>query len=261
MDLGLKGKNAAITGGSQGIGYAIAKALAQEGCNVAVAARNEEQLNEAVANLKALGVTAIGVTVDLSDEAGCREFIETAVEQLGGLDVLINNVGGMIPGTLTSLTSDQWATVIDVNLMSCVHCTKYAVDHLKNSDAGRILNVSGVSGKQLMPGSLTTTIPNSALIGFSKLMAAELAGAGITVNNICPGITAVESWGPRAEAMAKVRGQTPDEVRASFSGQTLLGRWAEPEEIGDVAAFLVSAKNSYMTGTTVEVCGGLQRYI
>jgi 3-oxoacyl-[acyl-carrier protein] reductase len=206
-------------------------------------------------------VKVVGVPVDLSNEDGCREFIEAAVEALGGLDILVNNVGGMIPGTLASLTPEQWATVIDVNLMSCIHCTKYAVDHLKNSGAGRILNVSGVSGKQLMPGSLTTTIPNSALIGFSKLMAAELAGAGITVNNICPGITATDSWGPRAEAMAKVRGQTAADVRATFSGQTLLGRWAEPEEIGDVAAFLVSEKNSYMTGTTVEVCGGMQRYI
>ncbi len=261
MDLGLKGKNAAITGSSQGIGYAIAKSLAQEGCNVVLAARNEERLNEAVSSLEALGVKVVGVPVDLSSEDGCREFIESAVEALGGLDILVNNVGGMIPGTLASLTPEQWATVIDVNLMSCIHCTKHAVDHLKKSSAGRILNVSGVSGRQLMPGSLTTTIPNSALIGFSKLMAAELAGNGITVNNICPGVTATESWGPRAEAMAKVRGQSADDVRASFSGQTLLGRWAEPEEIGDVAAFLVSEKNGYMTGTTVEVCGGMQRYI
>ncbi|NNC66025.1 MAG: SDR family oxidoreductase [Gammaproteobacteria bacterium] len=261
MDLGLKGKNAAITGSSQGIGYAIAKSLAQEGCNVVLAARNEQRLDEAVSSLEALGVKVVGVPVDLSNEDGCREFIEAAVEALGGLDILVNNVGGMIPGTLASLTPEQWATVIDVNLMSCIHCTKYAVDHLKNSSAGRILNVSGVSGKQLMPGSLTTTIPNSALIGFSKLMSAELAGNGITVNNICPGITATDSWGPRAEAMARVRGQTADDVRATFSGQTLLGRWAEPEEIGDVAAFLVSEKNSYMTGTTVEVCGGMQRYI
>jgi 3-oxoacyl-[acyl-carrier protein] reductase len=238
MDLGLKGKNAAITGSSEGIGYAIARSLAQEGCNVVLAARNEGRLNEAVSGLEALGVKVIGVPVDLSSEDGCREFIDTAVEALGGLDILVNNVGGMIPGTLASLTPEQWATVIDVNLMSCIHC-----------------------GKQLMPGSLTTTIPNSALIGFSKLMAAELAGAGITVNNICPGITATESWGARAEAMAKVRGQTADDVRAAFSGQTLLGRWAEPEEIGDVAAFLVSEKNGYMTGTTVEVCGGMQRYI
>lgn len=112
-----------------------------------------------------------------------------------------------------------------------------------------------------MAGTFTTTIPNAGIIAFSKLMAGELGAKGITVNNICPGFTKVESWGPRADAMAKVRGVTADQVRAGIAGQTLLGRWAEPHEIGDVAAFLVSERNSYMTGTTVEVCGGFQRYI
>ena len=261
MDLGLKGKRAAITGGSQGIGYAIAAVLAAEGCNVALAARGEERLKEAVSRLEATGVRAMGVAVDLSDEAGCRTFVETAAEGLGGLDILINNVGGMIPGTLATLTSEQWDAVLSVNLMAYIYCTKYAIEHLKKSSAGRILNVSGISGKQLLPGSLTTTIPNTAIIGFSKLMAAELGPDGITVNNICPGVTSVESWGPRAEAMAKVRGATADEVRAGYASQSLLGRWAEPEEMGNVAAFLVSEKNSYMTGTTVEVCGGFNRYV
>lgn len=261
MDLGLKGKNAAITGSSQGIGFAIAKALAQEGCNVALSARGAERLNRAVAELEALGVKACGIVADLASEEGCRAFAEGAVEQLGGIDILVNNVGGMIPGTLASLTAEQWATVLDVNLMAAVHMTKYALPHLKNGRAPRILNISGVSGRQLMPGSLTTTIPNAGIIAFSKLMAGELGVAGITVNNLCPGLTNTQSWGPRAEAMAKVQGTTPEQVRAGIAAQTLLGRWAEPEEIGDVAAFLVSERNSYMTGTTVEVCGGFARYI
>jgi 3-oxoacyl-[acyl-carrier protein] reductase len=151
--------------------------------------------------------------------------------------------------------------VLGVNLMATVYTTKYAVPHLKKNKGARILNVSGVSGTQLLPGALTTTLPNAAIIGFSKIMAGELGSAGITVNNICPGLTNTESWIARAEAMAKVRGTTSDQVRASIAAQTLLGRWAEPEEIGNVAAFLVSAKNSYMTGTTVEVCGGFTKYI
>lgn len=261
MDLGLKGKRAAITGSSQGIGYAIANALAEEGCNVALAARGEERLNQAVSTLAAKGVKATGVVVDLSNEEGCRMFVETAAEQLGGVDILINNVGGLIPGTLADLTAEQWNTVLNLNLMACIYTTKHALEHLKKSRAGRILNVSGVTGKQLLPGALTTTIPNTAIIGFSKLMAGELGVDGITVNNICPGFTNVESWGPRAEAMAKVRGVTADDIRSGIASQSLLGRWAEPEEVGNVAAFLVSEKNSYMTGTTVEVCGGFTRYI
>lgn len=261
MNLGLKGKRALITGASQGIGYAIAAALAEEGCNVALSARGEARLQSAVAELRSRDVDAFGIVADLATEQGCKTFVDRGVEQLGGVDILVNNVGGMIPGTLDSLGAEEWQRVLNVNLMAAVYTTKYAVPHLKEGRNARVLNVSGVSGTQLLPGALTTTIPNAAIIGFSKVMAGELGAAGITVNNICPGLTNTESWGPRAEAMAKVRGVTADQVRAAIAGQTLLGRWAEPEEIGNVAAFLVSEKNSYMTGTTVEVCGGFTRYI
>ena len=261
MDLGLKGKRAAITGSSQGIGYAIAEALAREGCNVALAARDEARLNSAAENLRAHGTQVAGVACDLSSEDGCRSFVDSAAGELGGLDILVNNVGGMIPGTLDSLTPADWERVLNVNLMAAVYTTKFAVAHLKRGTAARILNVSGVSGKQLLPGSLTTTLPNAAIIGFSKIMAGELGQAGITVNNICPGLTSTESWIARAEAMAKVRGVTADDIRAGIAAQTLLGRWAKTEEIGNVAAFLVSEVNSYMTGTTVEVDGGFNKYI
>jgi len=261
MDLGLKGKNAALTGSSQGIGNAIAKALAKEGCNVALSARGEAGLAAAVKELQALGAKAVGIVCDLSTEEGCKKFAQEAADKLGGMDILVNSVGGMIPGTLDGLGEEQWGKALSVNLMAKVYTTKHAVPFLKKGRSARILNVSGVTGRQLLAGTFTTTIPNTAVIGFSKLMAGELAAAGITVNTICPGFTNTKSWGPRAEALAKVRGTTPDQVRAGIAGQTLLGRWAEPEEIGNVAAFLVSEKNSYMTGTTVEVCGGFLRYI
>ena len=261
MDLGLKGKNAAITGSSQGIGNAIANSLADEGVNIALCARNEDRLNQAVGEIEAKGVKCIGIVVDLSSEDGCKKFVEDAVAGLGGLDILVNNVGGMIPGTLDSMNEELWATVLNLNLMSFVYTTKHAVPHLQKSKAGRVLNVSGVTGKQLLPGALTTTIPNTAIHGFAKVMADQLGKDGITVNTICPGFTATESWGPRAEAMAKMRGVTADQVRDGVSAQTMLGRWAEPKEIGDAAAWIVSEKNSYMTGTVVEICGGFAKYI
>ena len=261
MDLGLKGKNAAISGSSRGIGNAIALALAAEGCNVAFSGRSEENLNKALAEVKGKGVKTVGVICDFATRAGCEKFVAESVAGLGGLDILVNNVGGMIPGTLDGLTEELWGMALNTNLNSYVWTTRAAVPHLKKSKAGRMLNVSGVSGRQLMPGALTTTLPNSAIIAFSKLMASDLAPHGITVNNICPGMTATESWGPRAEAMAKVRNVTADDVRKTFAAQTLLGRWAEPREIAEVAAFLVSDRASYMTGTTVEVDGGFLKYI
>ena len=261
MDLGLKGKNAIITGASQGIGQAIAYALAAEGCNVAIGARDQGRIDATVTEIESNGVKGVGIISNLSEESGCQKFVEDAAAALGGVQILVNNVGGMIPGTLDSMGEEVWGTAINLNLMAAVYTTKHAIPHLKKNDHARILNVTGISGTQLLPGSLTTTIPNTGLIGFNKLMAADLGASNITVNNICPGMTATDSWVPRAEAMAKVRDTTSDKLRDSFSAQTMLGRWAEPHEIGNVAAFLVSDRNSYMTGTTIEVCGGMAKYI
>ena len=261
MDLGLKGKVAAVSGASQGIGYAIALGLAGEGANVSISARGKERLDRAVKDLEARGAGALGVQCDLAMPEGCNKFIAETVSHFGGLDILVNNVGGMIPGTLETMSEEGWKDIINRNLMSYVWCTRAAIPHLKKRPHPKILNVSGMSGKQLLPGSLSTTIPNTAIIGFSKLMAGELAPSGITVNNICPGIVNTEAWGPRSQAMAKVRNMTPEQVRKMFSDLTLLGRWAEPHEVADVASFLVSERNNYMTGTTVEVCGGWARYI
>ena len=259
MDLGLSGKNAAISGASQGLGNAIANALADEGCNVAISARGEERLNRAVEELSAKGVKAIGVPCDMSNSDGCKAFIDGAVAGLGGLDILVNNVGGMTPGTLESLTDEQWREIMDRNLMAFIWTTKHAVEHLGPGAA--ILNISGVSGKQLLPGSLSTTIPNSAINGFSKLMAGELAAKGIRVNNLCPGIIDTEAWGKRREIMGKVRGVTGDDIYKMFAELSLMGRWGKPEEVGDIAAFLVSDRNSFMTGSTIESCGGFAKYI
>jgi NAD(P)-dependent dehydrogenase (short-subunit alcohol dehydrogenase family) len=127
---------------------------------------------------------------------------------------------------------------------------------------GRILNVSGLTGTQLLPGAWSTTIGNAGIHGMTKQLAALCAPDNITVNAICPGTTATEAWmGPRAEAMGKARGMSGEEVRKEVGGFAMLNRLARPEEIGDVAAFLVSDKASYMTGTTVEVCGGWAKYI
>ncbi len=256
MNLGLKNKNALITGGSQGIGFGIAKTLAEEGCNVAIGARGRERLEQAAAELSKLGVKAVPISVDFMTEGGCHNFVDNAVAALGGCDILVNNVGGTIPGNLATFTAEEWREIVNINLMSYVYTTKFAVPHLKNSKAGRILNISGVSGRMLSPGAYSTTLTNSAIIGFTKLAANELAPFNVLVNSLAPGTVNTESWGPRAERMASLRGTTVDQVRKALAGMSLLNRLAEPEEMGWIAAFLVSEKNSYMTGTTVESGGG-----
>jgi NAD(P)-dependent dehydrogenase (short-subunit alcohol dehydrogenase family) len=262
MDLGLKGKRAIITGGSDGVGLAIAQALAREGCNVAIGARGRDKLDTAVDGLKALGVDAHGITADFSTAKGCDQFVADAAAALGGIDILVNNVGGMTPGSIESLSDEDWAKSIDINLMSYIRTARAALPHIRKSDMGRILNVSGLSGTQLLPGAWSTTIGNTAIHGLTKQLAQQCGAENITVNAICPGTVRTAAWmGPRAEAMGKATGKSGEEVRAMMASFAMLNRLAEPEEIGDTAAYLVSAKNSYMTGTTVEVCGGWAKYI
>jgi 3-oxoacyl-[acyl-carrier protein] reductase len=256
MDLSLKNKNALVTGGSQGIGLGIAKVLAEEGCNVAIGARGRERLEQVAADLRKFGVKAVPISVDFLTESGCRSFVDEAVAALGGCDILVNNVGGTVPGNLTTFTAKNWQEIVDINLMSYIYTTKFAVPHLKKSKAGRILNISGVSGRLLSPGAYSTTLTNAAIVGFTKLTANDLAPFNVLVNSLAPGTVNTESWGPRAERVAALRGTTVDQVRKSMAAMSLLNRLAEPEEMGWIAAFLVSEKNSYMTGTTVESGGG-----
>ncbi|MAV86965.1 MAG: hypothetical protein CMM67_01820 [Rhodospirillaceae bacterium] len=262
MDLGLKDKNAIITGGSQGVGFAIAQGLAREGCNIAIGARGKEKLEESANKLKEMSVNVAPIISDFSASTGCNNFVQKAAEALGSIDIVINNVGGATPGTIETISDELWEEVINRNLMSYIWTSRAAVPYLRESDSGRVLSVSGLSGTQLFPGTWASTLPNAGIHGMTKLLANELAIDNITVNAIAPGTVKTEAWmGPRAEATAKARGITPDEVRQAMADQTMLKRLAEPEEIGDVAAFLVSQKNSYMTGNTVEVCGGWAKYI
>lgn len=260
MDLGLAGKKALITGGSKGVGLAIANALAEEGCDVAIGARNRTPLLAAGEKLAAHGRQVISIVTDFSFEEGCKEFVDEAAEELDGIDILVNNVGGLSPGKLETISDDQWQNLVDVNLLSFVHTSKHATPHLKQSQAGRILNISGMSGRMYIQGALSTTLTNAAINGLTKQLAGELAPAGVTVNNLCPGLVLTDTWMQRAEDMAKLRGCTPEEVIDSFASQAMLGRAAKPEEVGWAAAFLVSERAGVITGATLEIDGGLGKH-
>ena len=261
MDLGLKGSKVLITGGSKGIGLGIAKSLAGEGANIVIGARTKENLISAATEIKKLGVQCYTVETDFSTDSGCKDFVEKGANQLNGLDILVNNVGVMRPGTLQSLTDETWKEVLDVNLLSFFRTAKYAEKFLENSLNGRILNISGFSGTQLFPGAITTSLPNAGIHALSKQLASIFAKSNVLVNSICPGTIETEGWEERSEKLGKLKGMSAKEVTESHIEMTLLKRLGTSEEIGDVAAFLVSKKNSYMTGTVVEVCGGVTKYI
>lgn len=260
MELGLEGKTAAVSGASWGIGYAIARGLAEEGVRVAISARGRDRLEKAAREIaEATGTEVHAVQADLASAQGCDAFIQEAVDRLGKLDVLVNNVGGLLRGTVESFQDEGWQQMLDWGLLSHIRCTRAAIPHL--NDGGRVVNLSGLSGKQYSPGGLTTGVVNSGVIAFSKYLAGELAPRNILVNNICPGFIYTESWNERVQKMAADQGKDPEEVKKGFVERTLLGRWGEPREIADVVVFLASERGSFITGETIIVGGGRDLFI
>ncbi len=260
MDLGLKGRRALITGGSKGIGKAIAFELAAEGADLALCARGEEALEAAAEDLRRkTGVRVFARTADVTDAEAVRAFVDAAAADLGGLDILVNNAGSALPGTFEEVDEDRWRADLDVKLFAAVRCVRAALPYLKRSDQARIVNVNSIVGRQSAPGYIANSTDRAACLGFNKVLSDNLAKYGILVNSVNPGNVRSEAWGSTLEYFAPDRGL--EEYYQQVGRDTPLGRVAEAGEIAAVVAFLASSRASYLTGASIDVDGGLGRYI
>jgi NAD(P)-dependent dehydrogenase (short-subunit alcohol dehydrogenase family) len=251
MDLGLRGLRVLVTGGSAGIGLASAAMLVQEGAGVAIASRRPEQA--------AAGVGAVGIACDLATADGAATAIGQAVDRLGGLDVLVNNVGVAVIRSFDELSDDDWRHSLDVNLMSYVRSIQAALPHLRESAHPAIVNVSSTAGKRPSLGMPDYTVAKAAVLSLSRLVAEAYAGAGIRCNAVCPGPTRTPAWldeGGLADQTAARQGTDRDAVLAAVGGGRPLGRMAEPDEIARVVCFLASPASSYVTGAAWSADGG-----
>lgn len=245
MDLGLKGKNAIITGGSKGIGRSIALTLAEEGANVAICARGKEALLTTEKELLEKGVKVFAQTCDIGDTKQLDSFLENAKAQFGTVDILVNNVSAL------SLGEDykDWENSINVDLLGSVNATRKVIPWMIDSGSGNIIFISSVSG--LESGSPSAyAAAKAALISYSKTLAVQLAPKNIRVNTIAPG--SVEFPGGLWE-MAK---NHDSQFYNKMLGTIPSGRMGTPDEIGNVAAFIVSPCASWVTGTCLSVDGG-----
>ncbi len=241
------GKVALVTGGSRGIGRAIALRLAADGHAVAVNyASRADAADEVVAAIVGGGGAAIAVGADVSDSEAVAAMFGTVTEALGPVEILVNNAGITDDDLLLRMTEDQFRRVIDVNLVSAFLCTKAALRGMLRAKAGRIISIASVAGVAGNPGQANYAASKAGLIGFSKSIAKEVGVRGITVNVIAPGYIATD--------MTDALG---DEVKEAALGSISLARLGRPEEIADVAAFLASEGSSYMTGQVLVVDGGL----
>jgi NAD(P)-dependent dehydrogenase (short-subunit alcohol dehydrogenase family) len=260
MDLGLSGKVAVVTGASRGLGRAIALELARERCDLAVCARGERDLAEAVEELQSTGAGVFSQVTDVTVPEEIREFVAGAVASFGGVDVLVNNAGRAVPGNFESLTDEDWRGDIDVKLFSMIRCTREVVPHMRGRGGGRIVNINAVLGKAPHPDFFATSVNRAACLAFTKALSIELAPEGILVNTVNIGYVESSQWERIRERRA------PDVDREQFlrvviEGQVPLGRFGTAEEVSGIVAFLASERASYITGASVDVAGGMGRYL
>lgn len=257
MNLGIKGKVAVVAGSSQGLGKAIADALASEGVRLVINSRSPDKLDAVKAEIvEATGAEVEAVAVDLTPQEGAATLIQKAEEAFGQVDILVTNTGGPPAGMFEDHSAEVWSEAIAQNFESVVNLVRAALPGMKDRRWGRIVNVTSISVKQPVEGLILSNSIRAGITGFAKTISNEVAPFNVTVNNVLPGYTRTERLIHLAEAVSERDGKTIDEVYDGWASEIPLGRLAEPPELGAVAAFLCSEQASYVTGQSVAVDGG-----
>jgi len=247
----LNGKCALVTGSSRGIGKTIALTLAGYGADTAVNyVDDEEKINfndalKVTGEITSHGDKAVMYESDVSDFESVQRMVEAVRHDFGRIDILINNAAILRDRTLKKMSLDEWRSVIDINLTGVFNCCRAVIEYMIDNAWGRIVTISSISGQTGFFGQTNYAASKAGIMGFTKSLAREVASKNITVNAIAPGIVETE--------MAK---QIPENVRQEFLKQIPMGRFAQPEEIAEVVAFLVSDRAAYITGQTIHVNGG-----
>lgn len=243
----LTGKVALVTGGSKGLGKAMARGFAEAGANVVISSRHEEELQAAQKEIQeGTKVKVVYRVADMNDRQEVKALAKFALDTFGRVDILVNNAGGNTPQRIEDITDETWDRIVELNLTSCMALTRELVPQMKDRKWGRIIHISSIMGLASKEGRNVYSATKSALIGLARASSLDLGTYGITVNCICPGPFLTDLPGKLL---------SPEE-KAVFSSRTALGRWGEPKELAGTALLLASDAGSYITGTTITVDGG-----
>lgn len=261
MDLGIKGKTALVLAASKGLGRASAAALAAEGAQVVIGSRNRPSLEKTAWEIQqASGSRVLAVPTDVTKEEEIEAIIATAVQEFGGIDILVNNAGGPPFGTFEMFSDIHWQAAFEQNLLSIIRCIRLVLPHMRRMQSGRIINIVSITVKQPVEGLLLSNTIRSGVIGLAKTLSLELAPYNITVNNVCPGRMLTDRLRQTLGVQEKIaQGMQEEEALSDLTKDIPLGRFGKPEELGAFVAFLASQQAGYITGTTVQIDGGLVR--
>jgi 3-oxoacyl-[acyl-carrier protein] reductase len=255
MDLGLKNARVLVAASSRGLGKATARHFSLEGARVAINGRKSSGLEDTANEIRwETSGEVFAVPGDVVTDA--ESIVQQAVEQLGGLDILVTNAGGPVPGKFDTVPLDAWQKAFDLSVMSAVRMIHAALPYLRQSDKPAILTITSVSVKQPIENLILSNSVRMSVIGLTKSLAMELGPEGIRVNSILPGWTRTERVTELMQNRAQTQGITVDEAIANQSAGTPFGRMGEPDEFGRVAVFLCSPAASYVHGVMIPVDGG-----
>ncbi len=252
----LQDRIALVTGGSRGIGKAIARALVGEGAKVAICSRDAEAVRSAADEISPHGEGILAIRADVAEKADVRALVREIVTRWGQIHILVNNAGISARIPIESEDDARWLQVLTVNVIGAYYATREVLRHMPSHDGGRIINISSVLGRFGVPAYTAYCAAKHGIIGFTRALALEVVGRGITVNAICPGWveTDMASLGMRETAAAT--GMSQEEFRKQALAAVPIQRILEPKEIADLAVYLASDASAGMTGQTINLCGG-----
>jgi 3-oxoacyl-[acyl-carrier protein] reductase len=252
MELGLKGKVAIVTGGTQGIGRATATMLAREGASVAIAARGRERLDQTAEEIRAAGGSVLAIQADVSKAADCERLVAETIKAFGRLDILVNNAGTSATGEFSAVTDAAWQADMELKLFAAIRLSRLAIPYMKKQGGGRIVNITNIGAKQPRAKSMPTTVTRAAGLAFTKALSKEFAPDNILVNTVCIGLVRAGQHERRAQST----GTQVEQLYAAMGKDIPLGRVGRADEVANVVTFLASHAASYVTGTSINLDGG-----